>query len=134
MKKEYFSDQVFVCGARIEFVRMTTYEDYDESKSHNGGSYYQPIHNIIWTYDGDSYELTIEDTSCGDFGARVYVQLDKTNCCIAQAQYGSLAGEEYTDFNDAIFEHSVALAIAASVGYHIPYTEELEGGYNHDPA
>lgn len=124
MRKNAFTDCVFVCGLRIDFVGVTEFEDYDENKSNNGGSYYQPTHEISWSDPGGNFTLTIEDTSCGDFGARIYVQLDKDDCCIAQASYGSLAGEEYTDFDGSDFDCSVAIAIAASIGYHIPYKEE----------
>lgn len=122
--KSSFADYVVVCGLLVDFVGVTTYEDYDENKSHDGGSYYQPTHEIAWSGSDGNYTLTIEDTSCGDFGARVYATLDKDGTRVCAANYGSLAGEEYTDFDGSDFDCSVAIAIAASIGYHIPYKEE----------
>lgn len=119
MNKKFFSGSVTVCGALVKFVGSTEWEDYDERLSNNGGSYYQPTHEITWS-DGSQYTLTIEDTSCGDFGARIYVQLDKDDCCIAQASYGSMISREFTDFDNSGFAWCVALAIAESIGYHIP--------------
>lgn len=124
MNRTEFADCVFACGVRIDFAGVTEFEDFDESKSHDGGSYYQPTHEISWSVLGGTYTLTIEDTSCGDFGARVYATLDKNGSRVCAANYGSLAGEEYTDFDDSDFDCSVALAIAACIGYQIPYTNK----------
>lgn len=126
MNKKIFSSYVFVGDTFIHFLCTTEWEDYDESKSHNGGSYYQPTHKIVWSDYGRNYTLTIEDTSCGDFGTRIYAQLDKDDCCIAQASYGSMVSQEFTDFNWADFDHATAILIAETIGrsgYHIPYAE-----------
>ena len=117
--KKFFSGSVTVCGTQVKFVGATEWEDYDERFSNNGGSYYQPTHEITWSDNGSQYTLTIEDTSCGDFGARIYAQLDKDDCCIAQASYGSM-NQEFTDFDNFGFDWCVAIAIAESIGYHIP--------------
>ena len=110
-------------GTKVDFSAVTTWEDYDVSKSHDGGSYYQPTHAITWNYNGNQYLLTIEDTSCGEIGTRIFAQLDKDDCCVAQAQYGSLMeGQRFTDFapwNGV----DVALLIASKMGYNIPYLE-----------
>lgn len=125
MNKKSFSGSVTVCGELVKFAGATEWEDYDERFSHNGGSYYQPTHVISWSAPDGSYTLTIEDTSCGDFGVRVYAQLDKDDCCIAQASYGSMTSQEqeFTDFDNS-FACCVAIAIAESLGYRIPTHEE----------
>lgn len=110
-------------GAKVEFTAVTTWEGYDIRKSHDGGSYYQPTHEITWSDNGSQYTLTIEDTSCGDLGARIFAQLDKDDCCVAQAQYGSLASGRFTDFCPSEYDSLVALLIASKVGYNIPYLE-----------
>lgn len=120
MNKKFFSGSVTVCGAAVKFVCSTEWEDYDERFSRDGGSYYQPTHVISWSAPDGNFTLTIEDTSCGDFGARIYAQLDKDDCCIAQASYGSMISREFTDFDNSGFAWCVALAIAENIGYHIP--------------
>jgi hypothetical protein len=102
-------------------VHTIEWEDYDPRFSRDGGSYYQPTHIIEWSEGRNKFTLTIEDTSCGDFGARVFAQLDKDDCCVAQALYGSLADSRFTDFSA---DHMTALKFAESIGYHIPMVED----------
>lgn len=123
MNKNFFSGSVMVCGAAVKFVGSTEWEDYDERFSRDGGSYYQPTHVISWSAPDGSFTLTIEDTSCGDFGARIYAQLDKDGCCVAQASYGSMS-QKFTDFDNSSFACCAAIAIAEILGYHIPTREE----------
>lgn len=120
MNKKIFSGSVTVCGSLVKFAGETEWDDYDERFSHDGGSYYQPSHVVSWSENGCQYTLRIDNSSCGDFGARIYAQLDKDGCCIAQASYWSMISREFTDFDNSGFAWRVALAIAESIGYHIP--------------
>lgn len=134
MNRKTISGSVFVRGARVDFSGSSVWEDYDERYSHDGGSYYQPVHNVGWFFSGDYYTLTVDDTSCGDFGSRINAQLCIKGRKIASAAYGSMdeSGlDEYTDFCVRNPAHLAALEIATMInhrghhrGYHFPYKED----------
>lgn len=50
--------------------------DYDADRCNNGGSYYQPTGGALFAVDGQPVTVEIADSSCGDFGSRVYVSID----------------------------------------------------------
>ncbi len=50
--------------------------EYDVDRCNNGGSYYQPTGGAIFSVGGQLVTVEIDDTSCGDFGSRVYVSIE----------------------------------------------------------
>ena len=50
--------------------------EYDSDRCNNGGSYYQPTGGALFSVGGQFVAVEIDDTSCGDFGSRVYVSIE----------------------------------------------------------
>ena len=70
------------------------FEDFEESKSRNGGSYYQPTFKA----EIDGAKLCLEDSSCGDFGTRFFVSVDSH-----RAHFGTMENDEnwYSDLAES---------------------------------
>lgn len=50
--------------------------EYDSALCNNGGSYYQPTGGALFSIGGQPVSVEIDDSSCGEFGSRVYVSID----------------------------------------------------------
>ncbi len=50
--------------------------EYDVAYSSNGGSYYQPHGGALLHVGEKNVVVEIDDTSCGDFGSRVFVTIE----------------------------------------------------------
>lgn len=50
---------------------------FEPSKSCNGGGYHQPLIKYSFEYENETYTLTYNNTSCGDFGSRYYVRISR---------------------------------------------------------
>lgn len=48
---------------------------YDPQRSSNGGGYHQPYIEYMVQFNNKTYKLTIDDTSCGSFGLRFFIDL-----------------------------------------------------------
>ena len=49
---------------------------YDADRCNNGGSYYQPTGGALFSVGGQLVAVEVDDSSCGDFGSRVYISID----------------------------------------------------------
>ena len=78
--------------------------------ANNGGGYSQPEYKVEFS-DGEIFK--IQDTSCGDFGSRVFVEGRGR-----RAYYGSMLDEEYTTFSEEDFAY--LRLIYEKLGYRIP--------------
>lgn len=100
-------------------------EFFDPRRSFDGGGYHQPEYTI--SFD-DGGELLIQDTSCGAFGDRIYIEYVASNGVMKRAAYGSMGIDEYTGYVhfthfDSSDSELIGL-IADKLGYHIPIKEE----------
>lgn len=50
-------------------------EDYNSSCCNNGGSYYQPQGGVLYRVGDQLVTVDVDDTSCGDFGIRVWATI-----------------------------------------------------------
>lgn len=50
--------------------------EYDADRCNNGGSYYQPTGGALFSVDGQPVAVEIDDSSCGDFGSRMFVSIE----------------------------------------------------------
>lgn len=120
MKEEYVNEFL---GKKV--TTTIEYADYDPDKANDGGSYYQPF----ITAESGNDKLTIEDTSCGDFGARILVHLCKKDdpADSVAANYGSMVSDPYTEFSAHETRHMFWIVFAMEIlNYHIPFTEEYK--------
>ena len=91
------------------------WEDFDPNLVYDGGSYYQPFYTVKFR----DKTMLINDSSCGNFGSHISVDLcDEHGNIINMARYGSMLsdGEKYTDF-PALSEY---VALAGELGYVVP--------------
>ncbi len=99
---------------------------YDPDKSNNGGGYSQPKITLCWNH----WNIVIKDTSCGDFGDRIFVTaINRRTSEKMYAYYGSMVeGDlEYSDFDESDIAHAcMSDAIYEATGYRIPTRQELE--------
>lgn len=54
---------------------LPTNPEYDPDTANNGGGYWQFAGGILADISGHLVTVEVDDTSCGDFGARVYVDV-----------------------------------------------------------
>lgn len=54
---------------------LPTNPEYDPDTANNGGGYWQFAGGILADISGHLVTVEVNDTSCGDFGARVYVDV-----------------------------------------------------------
>lgn len=98
----------------------TVAEPYDERFCRDGGSYYQPT-TTITTTSGDT--VVIEDTSCGDFGTRIYAGIQLAAGDKFCANWGSMEPDRsFSNIPDNLAP--LLDEIQAATGYHIPTTSE----------
>lgn len=88
--------------------------DYDPRFSHDGGSYDQPTYGIEFD---DGSTITIEDTSCGDFGDRILVSAILSGQTF-QVYYGSMVDDEYSEFTEDTIPYLES--VRSEIGYLIP--------------
>ena len=100
-------------------------DDYDPRFSNNGGSYYQPGYRCSAEGFG---ELFIDDSSCGDFGTRIFAEVTENKKKIG-AYYGSMLDEEqeFSDFGDTETEAFWLRFASEVLGYHIPTADCFRG-------
>lgn len=100
----------------MDIIDIRVFEnDYDPNLCCDGGSYYQPVTEIEFS---DGSVMVIDDTSCGDFGSRIYVSyVDKT------ANYGSMLDEdqEWSGFTES--DIPMLNLVYERTGYWIPTME-----------
>ena len=96
-------------------------EYYDPRKSNNGGGYDQPITkwDIVNTDTNRVYSVTKEDTSCGDFGSRIWYQITADNKEIFDAYLGSMldADQEYVNIANGHETECESIAALCGFGY-----------------
>ncbi len=54
---------------------LPTNPEYDPDTANNGGGYWQFAGGILADVNGRPVTVEVDDTSCGDFGDRVYVDV-----------------------------------------------------------
>ena len=54
---------------------LPTNPEYDPDTANNGGGYWQFAGGILADISGHLVTVEVDDTSCGDFGARVYIDV-----------------------------------------------------------
>lgn len=54
---------------------------YDPDTSNNGGGYWQFSGGIVVDLNGQLVTVDVDDTSCGDFGSRVYFSVTADGFC-----------------------------------------------------
>lgn len=90
---------------------------FDSRKSCNGGGYHQPL--IDFKFNG--IEGYISDSSCGDFGERIYIEYkDKCYLLDTVGEY-----EEYSSFSEKCLEDKLLSKHLKEVGYPINFKENL---------
>ena len=104
-------------------ITKTYIPEYDLSKSHDGGSYRQPSYCGEFS---DGTKCFIEDTSCGDFGTRIFVELEYPDGKKYSSYYGSMLSqdEKYSDFTEEDVPY--LRLIQEELGYHAPLTQDIE--------
>lgn len=61
----------------IEMISCWGYApEYEADRCNNGGSYYQPTGGALFSVGGQFVAVEIDDSSCGDFGSRLYISID----------------------------------------------------------
>lgn len=95
---------------------------YDERLSANGGGYSQPTTVMRW----EDWDVSIEDTSCGDFGTRIFAIAKKGDRKKLTAYWGGMVPEHlrYSEFTEA--DIRMLDDIHALTGYSIPTKEQFE--------
>lgn len=97
---------------KVELIEVV-HNDYDTSKSRNGGSYHQPDYHF--TYEGTKGFLS--DSSCGDFGGRF-----ELNCGDMYAVWGDMlpADQQHSNLNVG-----QSIDISKALGVSVPSYEDL---------
>lgn len=54
---------------------LPTNPEYDPDTANNGGGYWQFAGGILADISGHLITVEVDDTSCGDFGSRVYIDV-----------------------------------------------------------
>lgn len=96
---------------------------YDERLSANGGGYSQPTTVMRW----ENWDVSIEDTSCGDFGTRIFATAKQSSSDRElAAHWGSMIADRscHSDFTAA--DARMLDDIYALTGYRIPTKEQFE--------
>lgn len=106
----------------MDFFVECDVPDYDPRFSNNGGSYYQPTYKVTFE---DGSHITIEDTSCGDFGDRIFVEAVLSGKVYA-AYYGSMVDDECSEFTSEAIPYLEI--VRDETGYFIPLISDFCGG------
>ena len=75
----------------------------DAETARNGGGYSQPEGGCVLEINGDLLSVEVSDTSCGDFGSRVSVEIDapaaqmRWNVCVGTMDDASIDSPEEID-------------------------------------
>lgn len=72
------------------------HEPYDPSNSGTGGSYFQPYGEAVWVIKNKKVVVRIDDRSCGDYGDRVYAEIDNEAFCFGSMDDACI-DEEHAD-------------------------------------
>ena len=93
---------------------------YDSRTCNNGGGYHQPLLLI----DGGDWKAVIADTSCGDFGSEVSIDIERGGV-VYGCYYGSRVDDDQQWSN---IEYNICADIleifARYLGYHPPVKGE----------
>jgi len=103
----------------FEVIRKDELNNYDQRLCGNGGGYYQPKYTFMF----NNIEGVFEDTSCGDFGGRYFMEWNGY-----RAAYDQIYGNEgYSDFSCTSEIHRELLVeIYKITGWRVPFKEEYE--------
>lgn len=109
----------------LKITKLTVTETnpfYDPETCHNGGGYSQPS---TYAELSDGTTVDIEDSSCGDFGGRIYAVLRKGDNRVT-CNYGSMLDTYELDSTISWAEWADVLElIDEELGYRLLTTEEL---------
>ena len=88
----------------------------NSSTCHNGGGYFQPLYLI----DGENWKAVISDTSCGDFGSEISVDIE-VDGQIFSCYYGSRveADNQWSNIDYDICKDILEI-FSKYLGYHPP--------------
>ena len=94
--------------------------------ANNGGGYSQPVITGIFN---DGAHFIIEDTSCGDFGRRIYIKVSSSRG-VFKAYFGEMLQEveQYTNFsrqNKHAERYAKAITEFFGNWYRVPKIEEF---------
>ena len=91
---------------------------FDSGKSCNGGGYSQPF--ITFVFNG--VVGSIQDTSCGEFGERYFVQFGEKSYSLDTT---GIENEEYSSFSKNCLEDKLLSKQLKEVGYPISFLERI---------
>ena len=89
----------------------------DVEKAVNGGGYSQPF--IAFVFNGVTG--SIDDTSCGEFGTRYFVQFGEKSYSLDTT---GIENEEYSSFSKNCLEDKLLSKQLKEVGYPISFKED----------
>ena len=96
---------------------------YDERLSANGGGYSQPTTVMRW----EDWDVSIEDTSCGDFGTRIFaVAKQNGSGRKLSAYWGSMIADGLCHSEFTAADVRMLDDVYALTGYNIPTKEQVE--------
>lgn len=99
-------------------VKVTEQEEgndhYDPNLSNNGGGYHQPRIEVT-TISG--MKIVVDDASCGDFGARVWITLSFQGSVLAECKFDPMEGDYYSSFIRQEPLHDAAFVVVSALGY-----------------
>lgn len=121
MKKKKIIDEKGNVVAEVLGIAETN-PHYDERLSANGGGYSQPTTVMRW----EDWDVSIEDTSCGDFGTRIFAVAKQSSGRKLSAYWGSMIADDlcYSEFTAA--DVRMLDDVYALTGYNIPTKEQFE--------
>lgn len=101
-------------------------EDYDPDLCSNGGSYARESFVVDFSSDEHHANLSVDDTSCGDFGSRFSASLTVTGAEVASANFGTMLDQQacFSSFSLQRAADYTALAIAASGMFNLYIPDE----------
>lgn len=105
----------------LSYVEAASYDPNRPELANNGGNYPQPT---IVVGNGN-VTVTIDDCSCGDFGSRIYVEVEAFGLEY-HAAYGSMLpeDEEYSDIPEFLWP--LIREVEYLTGYyHIPLRDGM---------
>lgn len=109
---------------RIDVTRYEQNRFANAQTCNNGGGYFQPLLLIDATLDGGDWKAIISDTSCGDFGSEVSIDIERGGV-VYSCYYGSRAEHEWSNIDYDICGDILDI-LTKYFGYHPP----IKGGWN----
>ena len=93
----------------------------NSNKAINGGGYHQPF--ITFSFN----EITgyIDDSSCGEFGERFFVEFKGKEYSLDTMKRNNEEYEEYSSFSKKCLEDKILSKYLEEAGYPISFKEEL---------